>query len=205
MRATFAVAALAASVVSARDIWIQVVNNATANATQVFQPAEVTAKVGDTVWFNFTQGNHSAIQSTFAAPCIPAHDFDITLNGFNSGVRPAGNGTAVTNLPVPITPDLANKTLWFFDNATCGGGGVGGINVNESSYETLLGFQRNAIRLNGTAAAKASLSSSGTKPTGTNTGSGSSQTGSGDSDSGASALSVSALAALPLALAALLL
>ena len=85
-----------------------------------------------------TQGNHSAIQSEFATPCIPAHDTNITVNGFNSGFRDAGNGTAITNLPVTISD---NSTIWFYDANTCAQGGVGGINVNESSTETLDGFR----------------------------------------------------------------
>jgi hypothetical protein len=73
-----------------------------------------------------THGNHSVTQSTFAAPCVPAHLANVTMNGFDSGMRAAVNGTAGIILSVPITPDLANtKTLW--------------------------GFQCNAIRLDGTA------------------------------------------------------
>ncbi|EPT00318.1 hypothetical protein FOMPIDRAFT_1016617 [Fomitopsis schrenkii] len=45
----------------------------------------------------------------------------------------------------------SNDTIWFFDWNTCALGGVGGINVNESSTQTLAGFVRNARRLNGTA------------------------------------------------------
>lgn len=61
------------------------------------------------------------------------------MNGFDSSFRNAGNGTAITNLPVTVTDP--NTTIWFFDYNTCGLGGVGGINVNESSYQTLAGFQ----------------------------------------------------------------
>ena len=77
-------------------------------------------------------------QSTFASPCIPAHDTNITINGFDSGFRDTVNGTAITNLVVPITD---NSTIWFFDVNTCARGGVGGINVNDSSTETLDGFR----------------------------------------------------------------
>ena len=82
--------------------------------------------------------NHAATQSTFASPCIPAHDTNITINGFDSGFRDTVNGTAITNLVVPITD---NSTIWFFDVNTCARGGVGGINVNDSSTETLDGFR----------------------------------------------------------------
>ena len=83
-------------------------------------------------------GNHTAIQSTFASPCIPAHDTNATINGFNSGFRDTVNGTAITNLPVQITD---NSTIWFFDFNTCAEGGVGGININETSTETIDGFR----------------------------------------------------------------
>ncbi|TBU37455.1 hypothetical protein BD309DRAFT_974046 [Dichomitus squalens] len=169
MRSVFATAvalsAVAAS--SAKQIVITVGGNTTNNASTVFQPAEVTANIGDVVFFNFTQGNHSAIQSEFASPCIPAHDTNITVNGFNSGPRDAGNGTAITNLPVTVTD---NNTIWFYDANTCAEGGVGGINVNESSTETLDGFRRNAIRLNGTSTSTSSSLSA------TRTGAGSSST-----------------------------
>ena len=59
-------------------------------------------------------------------------------NSFDSGFRDTVNGTAITNLVVPITD---NSTIWFFDVNTCARGGVGGINVNDSSTETLDGFR----------------------------------------------------------------
>jgi hypothetical protein len=86
-----------------------------------------------------TLGNHTATQSTFGSPCIPAHDTNITVNGFMSGFRNAGNGQAITNLPVVV--ENSNTTIWFFDYNTCAQGGVGGINIDESSSETLQGFQ----------------------------------------------------------------
>ncbi|EIW54396.1 uncharacterized protein TRAVEDRAFT_31350 [Trametes versicolor FP-101664 SS1] len=203
MRSFALVAALSAVVAaSAKQIVITVGANTTANASTIFSPAEVTAVIGDTVLFNFTQGNHSATQSTFASPCIPAHDTNSTINGFNSGLRPTNNGTAITNLPVTIT---TNDTIWFYDIATCALGGVGGINVNESSTETLDGFIRNAIRLNGTATST-SASASATAPSGTGSSTRSSSTASATGGSnGADRAVVGALAALPMALIALVL
>jgi predicted outer membrane repeat protein len=88
-----------------------------------------------------TLGNHTATQSTFSSPCIPAHDTDTTINGFNSGFRDAGNGQAITNLAVIV--ENPNVTIWFFDYNTCAQGGGGAININDSSLETLDGFQVN--------------------------------------------------------------
>ena len=83
-------------------------------------------------------GNHTATQSEFASPCIPAHDTNITVNGFDSGFRDTVNGTAITTLEVPVT---SNDTIRFYDVNTCALGGVGGSNVNESSLQTLAGFR----------------------------------------------------------------
>ncbi|KAH8087786.1 hypothetical protein BXZ70DRAFT_1011506 [Cristinia sonorae] len=170
------VAALSASVASAKNIIVTVGGNTTDNATTVFDPAQVFAQPNDIVIFNFTQGNHTATQSSFANPCIFL-DFTTTQHGFDSGFRNAGNGSNVTIQSVPITPDLVNKTLWFFDYNTCAQGGVGGININDSSTETLEGFVRNAVRLNGTDAddnnssTNSNTSTTGApRPSGTNTG-----------------------------------
>jgi len=158
----------------AKTVVITVGGNTTSDAGAVFKPQTVKADLGDVVVFNFTQGNHTAIQADFASPCIPIHISNVTLNGFDSAFRDAGNGTAITQLPVTITDP--NATIWFFDWNTCAKGGVGGINVNESSYQTIDGFARNAVRLNGTGGG----SSTSKKPTSTGSSNtpASSQTGS---------------------------
>jgi hypothetical protein len=92
-----------------------------------------------TLSFPVTFGNHSVTQSTFSSPCIPAHDTNVTINGFDSGFRDAGNSQAITNLPVVVQD--STTTIWFFDYNSCAQGGVGGININGSSTETLQGFQ----------------------------------------------------------------
>ncbi|KAJ7818174.1 hypothetical protein B0H14DRAFT_3474016 [Mycena olivaceomarginata] len=187
------VAAQSSSSVPAAQVThvVTVHNNASAtNGTSVFVPQVVNAALGETVFFNFTQGNHSATQSTFAAPCIPAHETNITINGFDSSLRSAGNGTSVTNLVVIMNPDIVNKTLWFFDQTTCGIGGVGVINPGNVSatLETIDGFVRNAIRLNGTGATSssaASPSATGGVGSGTTTGSDGSQSSPSSGDTGA--------------------
>lgn len=90
-----------------------------------------------------TAGNHTATQSTFAAPCIPAHDANITINGFDSGPRDTVNGTAVTILAVPILKENFGEPFWFYDASpgACGEGAVGVINSNENGNETLAGFE----------------------------------------------------------------
>ncbi len=140
----------------AETIVVTVGGNTTGDGTTTFTPQAVVAKRGDTVTFNckfffhscrrglidipVTDGNHTATESTFSGPCTPAHDTDATINGFNSGFRNTTPGTPGSILTVPILEQNENHTFWFFDYNTCGEGGVGVINNNESSTETLAGF-----------------------------------------------------------------
>ncbi|EJD07999.1 uncharacterized protein FOMMEDRAFT_101414 [Fomitiporia mediterranea MF3/22] len=190
-------AILTATFAVAENIYIQVAgpNYSIKDNTTTFSPQRVTAKVGDIVFFNFTSGNHSATQSTFAAPCQPAHDTNITINGFDSGFRDTANGTAVTVLSVPILPSNVNTTMWFYDTApgACGSGAVGVINSNESSLETLAGFVRNADRLNGSSSSSSATGKLGS--TSTETSSSASNT-----DSSSDAESMLAISSMPLVL-----
>ncbi|TBU27930.1 hypothetical protein BD311DRAFT_865856 [Dichomitus squalens] len=192
MRSVFgtAVALSAVAASSAEQIVLTVSGTTTTNASTVSQLAEVTANIGGIVFSNFQdlshdratvlhQGwdvdNRSAIQSEVASPRIPAHDTNITVNGFNLGSRDGGNGAAITSLPVTMTD---NNTIMFCDANTCAEGGVGGITVDESSTETLDGLrmvfadcitrgsQRNAMRLNGTSTSLSSLSATRTEANG---------------------------------------
>lgn len=53
----------------------------------VFQPANITAQVGDTITFQFMAKNHTATQSTFAGPCKPlAQNSSTGMVGFDSGL-----------------------------------------------------------------------------------------------------------------------
>lgn len=113
-----------------------------------------------------TEGNHTATESTFDAPCLPAHVHNISLNGFDSGIEVVPNNSFL-QASVPILESNVNTTFWFYDINTCGIGGVGVINANESSTETIEGFVRNAIRLNGTSATSTSASPSSTVPSST--------------------------------------
>ena len=117
--------------------------------------------------FSVTNGTHSAIQSSFAEPCIPIHKTNSTINGFDSGLRDTVNGTAKTTLAIEIKEAGGeNKTIWFYDIWGCGEGGVGAINVNDSDWENFDGFVRNAKRLNGTGGNSSSVGGSFTgRPT----------------------------------------
>ncbi|PIL33635.1 hypothetical protein GSI_04258 [Ganoderma sinense ZZ0214-1] len=205
--AAFVLSAFAASLAKQVIVTVGGSTQAPDGATTVFDPDAVTADIGDVVVFNFTQGNHTATQSTFAAPCIPLHDFDLTLNGFDSSFRSAGNFSAITNLSVNVT---TSDTIWFFDWNTCAEGGVGGINVNGSNYLTLDGFRRNAMRLNGTATVNPGPSATRTPhagPSGSEAGPSSSLSpSSGTNGAGAErAAGLGFMAVLPMVAAALLL
>ncbi|KIM33921.1 hypothetical protein M408DRAFT_325486 [Serendipita vermifera MAFF 305830] len=119
----------------------------------VFVPNGVMAEENDTVTFTFVNGTHSVIQSNFVFPCEAINVHEPTANGFNSGPRPTNNGTAITNLTVPVTRAMLNVTTWWYDGSEhqCGWDetAVGGINLREESNETLAGYQRNAARLFG--------------------------------------------------------
>ncbi|KAI1791124.1 hypothetical protein LXA43DRAFT_973197 [Ganoderma leucocontextum] len=206
--AAVALSALAASLAKQIVITVGGSTQAPDNAITVFDPDAVTADIGDLIVFNFTQGNHTATQSTFAAPCIPLHDFDTTLNGFDSSFRNAGNFSAVTTLSVNVT---TNDTIWFFDWNTCAEGGVGGININGSSYQTLDGFRRNAMRLNGTATESSSSTAtrtrtgSGAGPSGTGAGGGASPSPGSKESSAERVARLGFAAVVPMVAAALLL
>lgn len=186
---------------AAKTIVITVGGNTTGDGTTTFSPQRVDVVLGDTVVFNFTDGNHTATESTFSSPCIPAHETDVTINGFNSGFRNTTLGTSGTILTVPILAQNENHTFWFFDYNTCGEGGVGVINNNESSTETLDGFVRNAIRLNGTNSSDTTSSTSTSSRTSPSTTSSSSVPKS--SSAAERAFAIGAVGVVPLFIASL--
>jgi plastocyanin len=156
------------------------------NASSVFSPSEITAGLNDLVLFNFTQGNHTATQSDFFAPCVPVNYTNGT-NGFDSNfaIVPTNfTGPAFPIEAVPILQSNVNKTMWFYDVNTCADGGVGVINLvagdPATSGQTLDGFRRNAVRLNGTST---SSSSSGPSSTGSTSASASATSSQGNSAS----------------------
>ena len=59
-----------------------------------------------------------------------------TIFGFNSGAHDTLNGTSVQMYGVLI---MDNSTIWFYDPVTCKDGGVGAININETTEQTLDG------------------------------------------------------------------
>jgi plastocyanin len=56
-------------------------------STLTFEPANITAQAGDTITFEFHQKNHTATQSSFAAPCQKLASSSTSGQvGFDSGL-----------------------------------------------------------------------------------------------------------------------
>ncbi|KAF2035325.1 hypothetical protein EK21DRAFT_54451 [Setomelanomma holmii] len=111
----------------------------------LFTPESITAAVGDMVLFEFMQKNHSATQSTFAAPCKKME------GGMDSGFMPNPDGKAgVTwNMTVETT-----DPLWFYckqqNGIHCGKGMVMSVNAATTGDKTMAAFKQLAIGTNGT-------------------------------------------------------
>jgi plastocyanin len=161
--------ATSTSASAGETVVITVADVTSSNATSVFTPSQVTAAEGATVLFNFTQGNHTATESAFFAPCEPLNYTNGT-NGFDSNFQVANVSASIFPIAtVPILVQNDNMTMWFYDVNTCGEGGVGVINLvagdPATSGQTLAGFIRNAIRLNGTTTTSSGPSSTGSSQT----------------------------------------
>jgi len=139
-----------------------------------YDPANITAQVGDTVTFQFMQKNHTATQSTFASPCRA-----LTLTstsgqvGFDSGFMPvADNATTFPTYTIQINN---TSPIWAYCRQAnhCGSGMVFAVNAVESGPNNFAAFQAEAMQLNGTASvssgsasATSATSSSGSKSSG---------------------------------------
>ncbi|KAH0551412.1 hypothetical protein GP486_007372 [Trichoglossum hirsutum] len=98
-----------------------------------YEPNSIPAAVGDTVEFDFLNGNHSVVQAPFAGPCTPSP------GGFFSGFHPGGPGKAIDTFTIDIKDTSA---IWFYcaQAKHCQSGMVGVINVQAGSNKTLEAF-----------------------------------------------------------------
>ncbi|KAJ6488809.1 hypothetical protein C8R45DRAFT_1097161 [Mycena sanguinolenta] len=156
MHHLFTLASLAlASIASAENILITVGEN----STTTFTPSNITANVGDTVIFQFVAANHTATQSSFAAPCTNM------TGGLDSGFQfvPAG---ATQNPQYSFNVTNATQPLWFFCRQTghCGKGMVFSVNA-PATGKTFDAFQAAAKAT----AADANTSASAASSTASNT------------------------------------
>jgi len=153
-----------------------------ANGALAFSPNQFAAAIGDVVEFQFMAKNHTATQSTFAAPC-EKEQFTTSSVGFDSGFMPvAANATGFPTFSITI-----NETtpVWVYCRQTnpvdhCGSGMVLGINSNETtgSTKTFADFQALAMQINGTSNGTSSSNSS-SSGSGSSSGNGSSTNPSG--------------------------
>ncbi|KAJ6563935.1 Cupredoxin [Mycena capillaripes] len=105
-----------------------------------FTPANVTAKVGDTIAFQFMSKNHSVTQSTFSAPC--------TKQGLDSAFQfILPSATVVPEFSFNLTD---SAPLWFFCAQTnpvshCNMGMVFSVNADPTSAKSHAAFQALAM------------------------------------------------------------
>ncbi|PSR85840.1 hypothetical protein PHLCEN_2v5316 [Hermanssonia centrifuga] len=138
------------------------------NGTLTYDPPFVMAQPRDTIVFEFHQKNHTATQSSFAAPCLPL----ASVNGstpLNSGFMPvAANATSFPTWSVTVN---TTDPLWFFceqhapdGSSHCGAGMVFAVNPVQSSARNFTAFENLAVALNGTNATNSGASTTSTSP-----------------------------------------
>jgi len=137
------------------------------NGNLTFTPSRVSASPRDTIKFTFQVKNHTVIQSSFAAPCVPfTNKTTGQRTGFNPGFFPVAANA--TNFPTWSLTINDTSPIWAYCGQTghCGAGMVFAVNSDESSGQNFAAFQSLAKTLNGTTS---SNSSSPTNTTGGNT------------------------------------
>ncbi|KAK7449655.1 hypothetical protein VKT23_013129 [Stygiomarasmius scandens] len=131
-----------------------------ANGQLAFDPANITAQVGDTVTFEFRAKNHTVTQSSFSTPCRALAPVSASsLPGFDSGFMPVADGE--TNFP-SFTIQINDTTpIWAYCHQTqpsshCGAGMVFSVNAIESGSNNFEAFKAKAIQQNGSASTSGS-------------------------------------------------
>jgi plastocyanin len=123
----------------------------------LFTPSNISAQVGDTVTFQFQQKNHSATQSSFAAPCRALALTSTTGQvGFDSGFMPVPDGS--TTFPTYTIQINDTAPVWVYcrQGNHCGSGMVFAVNAIETGPNNFDAFKAKAIQLNGTSASSSS-------------------------------------------------
>lgn len=147
------------------------------NGDTKFNPEATFADVGDQVVFTFHQKNHTATQSSFAAPCSHVD------GGFDSGFMPvAANQT--DNFPTYVVTVQDTKPLWVFcrqgENTAashCGKGMVFAVNCPSSGTNSFDNFKASALKIGADLQASAAAASSTAAATSTDSAAGSAYTG----------------------------
>ncbi|KAK7689085.1 hypothetical protein QCA50_007776 [Cerrena zonata] len=114
----------------------------------IFDPATVTAQVGDTITFVFQQKNHTVTQSSFANPCQSLTETSTNGQiGFDSGFMPVANGS--TSFPTFTIKINDTTPIWAFCKQTlpfshCAQGMVFAANSIESGPNNFNAFKTKA-------------------------------------------------------------
>ncbi|KAI0639261.1 hypothetical protein C8Q77DRAFT_1213873 [Trametes polyzona] len=171
------------------------------NGELTFSPDHVQAAPRDVIQFEFHQKNHTATQSSFAAPCLRLKDAQSgNVVGLDSGFMPvAADATEFPTWNVTVN-DTA--PLWFYcrqhkpdGSSHCGAGMVFAVNAVESSARNFTAFKALAQTLNGTASTGNGTAGATGTGNGTDSGSGNGNNGAGVARSMSAALSLGALVA----------
>ncbi|KAJ6621774.1 hypothetical protein B0H10DRAFT_1945053 [Mycena sp. CBHHK59/15] len=161
LAATAAAAVL--SVVSAATITVKVGEN---NGL-TYDPANVTAAVGDEIAFQFIAKNHTVTQSTFADPC---QQMETPMVGIDSGYQAvAANSTQIPQWS--FTVNNATAPLWFFCRQTghCAKGMVFSVNAPATgkTFDAFKAAAMNTATTGGSASGSGgSASASASSPSG---------------------------------------
>jgi plastocyanin len=133
--ATFAALVSLAAIPPSRAVEINVVVGGP--GVLQYNPSSVNANPGDVVTFEFHQKNHTATQSTLAAPCVKM------ANGFDSGFVPVADNNTAGPFPVAQFTVTDTNPIWVFCAQTghCQQGMVFAINPGSNFNQ----FQANAI------------------------------------------------------------
>lgn len=86
-------------------------NNSTALR---YFPDNISAKVGDTIQFQFAAGNHTVTQSTFDAPCVPISQSSNNTGVFSGYMSVAAGLNSTGMVPVFSMPVKVATPLWFY-------------------------------------------------------------------------------------------
>ncbi|KAJ3572500.1 hypothetical protein NP233_g3053 [Leucocoprinus birnbaumii] len=120
------------------------------NGQYTFQPSSLKADVGDTVTFQFRQGNHTVTQSSFPRPC---EALSKTSNsgevGFDSGFMPVANDSA--SFPSYTIHINDTKAIWAYCRQAghCNRGMVFAVNSPDEGPNTFEAFQTYAEQQGG--------------------------------------------------------
>ncbi|KZP32507.1 hypothetical protein FIBSPDRAFT_812025 [Athelia psychrophila] len=133
-----------------------------------YDPANITAQIGDTISFQFMVKNHTVTQSSFATPCRSLTSTSTSGQvGFDSGFEPVSD----TDTVFPTFNVTVNSTapMWAYCKQAghCGAGMVFSVNAVESGANNFAAFQAAAKAQNGTVTASSSTAAA--KATGSST------------------------------------